>query len=218
VRLSTSYNVSFSGDTRILINTKGATALMQNRHVFLIKDRVFEVNAATFRIRVDEADAITWLIDITTLAVSDDRGTWQPHLSAELTNPPIEQPYSWHQFHLTIPNAYVEETGEYPASLYVFGHHDVYNSDITITRDYGNLYTISWRGVGDVHFDENDDTGLPLTITSPIRFEGIQTPDHDEEQARKRIACMIADEPVIMIKTKEGMKFLLAPQPTTRRT
>jgi hypothetical protein len=191
---------------------------MKNQGVFTIKDREFMVDQATFGIHVDLLGTITWSIDITTLPVNDVHVTWQPHLSAEITNPPISQPYSWQQFVLALPDAYDEETDEYPANLYVFGHHHVYDSRITITREHGNLYSIAWRGMGDVHYDEHYDTGLALTIDSPIRFEGIQTAEHDEEQARTQIGGMVGGEPMIAVKTKQGVAFLLAPQSTKRRT
>ncbi|MDP9313383.1 MAG: hypothetical protein M3R24_21300 [Chloroflexota bacterium] len=182
-----------------------------------IKDRVFELDKVTFGIHVHEDGTIIWLINISTVAVIDDRGRWKPSLGGAITNPPLPHPYDWRQFVFDVPHAYVEATEEYPFTLYVFGHHDVYNSRIVLTRQHGNVYHIDWQGRGDVHYDEAYDTGLELTVRGTILFDGIQTMEHDEAVARKHIESIVGDEPLITVKAKAGIKYFLAPMQDLRR-
>jgi hypothetical protein len=123
-------------------------------HGFLtLRDREFSVSSADIRL-YEDLDSCS--IEITAEPISFDGEWWGPRLYHQGINlhparKPADLPgniFSWQSNH-DANYAHPE-----PGLIYVFGHHDVYDCELSFGEVKDGLIELRWSGLCDVFWDE----------------------------------------------------------------
>ena len=123
-----------------------------------LRDRTFDVTSAV----VGQAGA-TWTVDIETEAKEFDGELWAPRLyhqglqmPSQLGRAPEGMSTSWKR----------KADASYPhpelGLMYVFGHHDVYETVLSFGRAEAGHIELAWDGLCDVFWSGDFDEAVPF--------------------------------------------------------
>lgn len=177
-----------------------------------IRDRVFDLSSATFGaiLSLDEDSGwrFEWSFEFKTIGRKFDDQTWQPRLYAESLELSLPAPESLPGYTLKVADAY-DKYGEPNFSLCVFEHEAVYDVRIDFGYWHGDAIELTLNGLGDVHWDEEYGTAVPLQIECRAVFEGINVFDHSEESARSRLSAFYDPTRFLAEKSHIGFTYRL---------
>jgi hypothetical protein len=97
---------------------------------------------------------------------------WAPNIRGESVSvdaPPLSQITGKT---IKVPLAYDEKTDEYHFSMYVFGHEDVFDSEITFWEQRGSEFLITWTGKCNIHFDKLFGEDIPFALKTWMQIKG----------------------------------------------
>ncbi|HYF34396.1 MAG TPA: hypothetical protein VD994_03825 [Prosthecobacter sp.] len=142
-----------------------------------IADQTFQIASATLVADVT-GGALSWSLNIETVAKNVGGKRWQPHAYSDHLLPiegiMLEHWTDVFLHDLTWSANYHEEAETTHAALDVFKPLDIFDSRLRITpQPGGNQIQIDWSARCDVFFSDAYGGNLPLEIHTPGTFDGI---------------------------------------------
>lgn len=75
------------------------------------------------------------------------------------------------------------ETGMRNGNMYVFGHHDIYESELVFGDRDGLDFDVSWHGLCDIFWDDDFGERVPFAATAKARFRDVRLHGCGKEDA-----------------------------------
>ncbi len=177
-----------------------------------IRDRTFEVSAATFGaiLSLDEDDGwqIRWQFDVQTIGRRFDDQTWCPHLYAETLRLSLPAPAALPGHSVQVLDAFDDD--DLPNfTLYVFEHAPAYDICMSFGQWRGGAIEITIEGKADVYWGDDYGTSLPVRVECPFSFEGINVFDRSEDSARSHLAEFYDPTAFVAERARVGFDFRL---------
>lgn len=155
-----------------------------NKNTIEISDLVFQIKNAELLCKIINKKPY-WNINIEAFGKVIKGEEWAPRVySEELYG--LADIRSWKDLSrakLEWDNCYVENEGDYNASIYVFEHNEIYRSSIEIMHIAKQNFSVYWNAKCDVNFNANYSTNLDLKINTECTFVGILVVDENISQA-----------------------------------
>lgn len=144
--------------------------------MFKIKDREFKIYEAKISATIldpywyekygTEFDQeYFWSVSVSAEDRVFDDYSWEPCASIESILLPIR---NWHDIENT-----VHEWKEPEGSFTVFGHEDIYEARLEIGQRIGNKFRLNWKGLCDIHWNEEFSERVPFEIECEAVFTGL---------------------------------------------
>jgi hypothetical protein len=149
-----------------------------NKNTLKIDDLVFPIKNAELLCKIFNKKAY-WNINIDTFGKVIDGEEWVPRIYSEELYA-LSDIRSWKDLDgkkLEWDNCYIEDEGDYNASIYVFEHNEIYNSSIDIMHIAKQDFSVNWTARCDVNFNAKYSTNLDLKINTQCAFAGIMVVD-----------------------------------------
>lgn len=152
--------------------------------MFRIKERNFDIYEAKISITIQDPywfekygsqfdHEFFWSVSVSAKEQEFDDYCWEPNASSEALLLPIK---NWHELENT-----VHEWQEPEGNFYVFGHENIYESRLVIGQRTGNTFKLSWKGLCDVHWDEEFSDRVPFEIECEAEFTGLVANASDKD-------------------------------------
>lgn len=187
--------------------TSGADGALLHANTLRIRDLTFEILEPSFDASYSEfSDRLIWSLD---LRGKQGPLAWRPHATVDyLLRTAVGELTTWRdiagrQVDLSAIES-PEGSEDGPASLYVFGHHEMNQGTIDIQRE-SNTLVVTWRGVCDVFWDESYGAGLPFAARlQPVSW-GVLMGTSDERHARKELGRFMDLEDFAVERNQDGL-------------
>ena len=144
--------------------------------MFKIKDRKFDVYEAKISMTIQDPywfeqygsefdHEFFWSVSVTANEKEFDDFCWEPGASFDDLILPIR---NWHDLENTI-----HEWKEPKGNFYVFEHENIYESRLVIGQRKGSKFKLNWKGLCDIHWDEEYSERVPFEIECEAEFTGL---------------------------------------------
>jgi len=144
--------------------------------LFKIKDRKFDIYEAKISVTIQDPywfkkygsefdHKYFWSISVSTEEQEFDDYCWEPSASHDEILLPIR---NWYELENT-----TLEWQEPKGNFYVFGHENIYESQLIIGQRKENRFKLNWKGLCDIHWNEEYSERVPFEIECEAEFTGL---------------------------------------------
>jgi hypothetical protein len=133
-----------------------------------IKDRTFKIISASISEENDGERNNRWDISIRTEGKKIDGQNWAPAITGEsiiVDAPSLEKIVGEE---VVIKEPYDHDANEYLLTMYVFEHHEVWESRIKFLSKRENKLIINWTGKCNIYADDEYDENVPFEINTEL--------------------------------------------------